>query len=115
MTDYLALHREALAKAEDAGRAENAALGPEQGRGFDCGFAWVQLCPATHPFVRALKAEGIGSRHWQRGWQLWAGSTLHCQPTQSISVHQAAAQAYAKVVALAIPEGLIVLPGSRYD
>ena len=33
-------------------RAENEKLGPEQQRGFDCGFGWVVIRPANSSFVK---------------------------------------------------------------
>lgn len=112
---FLALHYRAREAAGAAAATENARLGPEDGRGFDCGFAWVQLTPGNHPFVRALRNAGIGSKHWNKGWELWAGSQLHDEHTQSISVHVAAAEAYAKVIREGVIGGLNVSPDSRYD
>lgn len=114
--DKLAVaHATAILASTLAAKAENAALGPEQSRGFDCGFGWVELRPATHPFVRYLKASGAGDKHWKSGWQLW-GSRLHEEPTQSISVHYAAAVAYVKSVKASLADdSLTIFANSRYD
>jgi hypothetical protein len=35
-----------------------------------CGFAWVHIKPATTPFVRWLKRNGIGRRSYYGGWDI---------------------------------------------
>lgn len=112
--DYQAIHAAAALAAKEAARRENDALPPEQSRGFDCGFGWVELRPSTHAFVRHLKSAKVGDKHWKSGWQIW-GSHLHDEPTQSISVHQAAARAYVESVQAHGLEGLTIFPNSRYD
>lgn len=101
------LFEAAIAAAQAAANAQNALLPPEAQRGFDCGFAWVTVKPAVGPFVtwckkqikevgeRSAEAHKFGSRGYAGGW------TFHCPGslrTQSISVHQAAAEAFAKVL-----------------
>lgn len=120
---FLNVHKAAKAAAGEAALKADRSLGPEASRGLDCGFAWVQLTPGNHPYVRALKAAGIGDKHWAKGWELWAGSQLHDISTQSIGVHVAAANAYAdylrglirEPVGQAVLTGLDVSVGSRYD
>ena len=112
MTDhspYLTIHYDAVAAA----KAATAYLA--EGRGPDCGFAWVQLCPGTHPFVRALKAAGLGRKHWQSGWVIWDPADW---PGQSIGPKLVGANAYAEHVrdALCAANSAIeVSVGSRYD
>lgn len=57
-----------------------------------CGFAWVEFNPATHPFIRHMKATGRGSPHWKRGWQFWSPGEF---AGQSIDAHVAGAVAFA--------------------
>lgn len=95
---FLAVHVEAAKASAAAALAENAAPGDERSRGLDCGFAWVTLRPANHPFVRALKSAGIGSKGYPSGWQLWASTALHREGAQSIRVRKAAADAYVKAL-----------------
>lgn len=65
-----------------------------------CGFAWVTIRPATSGFVRWLKAQGIGSKAYYGGWQIFAhpehgrGTPL----TQSVEVKSAYARAMAQVL-----------------
>ena len=83
----------------------------EYHRGFDCGFAWVTIHPARGPFVKYLKSIGVGSRACGGGYQIWY-SKLHSISTQSVSVHEAAASAFAKVLK---DNGLEAYAGSRLD
>jgi hypothetical protein len=86
-----------------------------EGNGPDCGFAWVELRSGNHPFVRALKATGIGSKHWQSGWQIWDPADWR---GQSIGPKTAGAEAYARYIrdALCAANSAIdVCAGSRYD
>ena len=117
MADLLtaqALHDKALGAAQAHAELQDGKLGAEGSRGLDCGFGWVVLKPATHPYVRALKKAGVGDKHWNGGWSLW-GSRLHNRSTQSVSVHYAAARAYAQVIEDAQLPGLTVFADSRYD
>jgi hypothetical protein len=41
--NYGDLLQSAYSAANNAANAENARLGPEASRGFDCGFAWVDI------------------------------------------------------------------------
>lgn len=102
------------ARADSAAKEAVAQAGPEDFRAFNCGFAWVELRPATHPFVRWLKKNKIGDRHWSSGWMLWnPGGFAGQQVDQKV----AGAQAWAKVVLDEVREGgsLDVVVGSRLD
>lgn len=110
--DLKIMHKNALVAAIAAAKFENNKLGPENSRGLDCGFAWVEA-----PTVRfnteqgkALKALGF-KKIWSpyKGAYLWNPAK---QPTQSISVHLAGARAY--IVAMK-PSGIPMHAGSRYD
>ena len=110
-------HAELWAKAQAAARAaaiaENDSLPPENARGFDCGFAWVVIKPARGAFVKFLKDRSIGrTRSYDGGGlEIWY-SKLHDVPTQSISVHVAAARAAVEVLNAA---GVKCFMGSRLD
>lgn len=93
--EFAALWQEAVEAANTAAEAENTRLPPEERRGFDCGFAWVVL-PGNQPFARWASKQGIASKHYPKGMSIWY-SKLHSVPTQSISVHQAAARAACEV------------------
>ncbi len=120
--DYQHILATAIEAAVTAANAADDALPPEGARGLDCGFAWVDAYPATHPFIRWCKKQGAGPdpsrvkraygrKHWQRGWQWWNPSDL---PTQSIGPKEAGAAAFAKALREALP-GLSVSAGSRLD
>ncbi len=42
----------ALSAGANAAIANEERLGPEESRGFDCGFAWVQVTPGNSPLAR---------------------------------------------------------------
>lgn len=101
----------ALTAAQDAAEKANAALPPENARGFDRGFAWVVIKPARGPFVAECKRRGLGDKHYAGGWSIWY-SRVHNLPTQSISVHEAACEAFADVLKA---NGVSATCGSRLD
>lgn len=104
----------ALAAASAAAQAENDKLGAEGSRGFDCGFAWITIKPARGPLVAYLKNIGVGhsgSYSGGPGYGIWYGE-LHSIPTQSVSVHQAAANAATEVLK---QHGLNAFWSSRLD
>lgn len=105
------IFNKAWAVSNKAAHDYNATLPPEQQRGFTCGFAWVTIHPARGPFVSWLKKRGIGSRAYGGGYQLWY-SELHTVPTQSVDVHEKAANAFAKVLK---EHGITAYSGSRLD
>ena len=112
MTDFAKIWAEAKAAAEQAAVAQNAKLGNEYHRGFDCGFAWITF-PGNTSFGRWAKAEKLASRGYPTGLQIWY-SKVHSVPTQSISVHEAACRAARDVLAKALP-GTTVGCSSRLD
>lgn len=97
--------------AQAAAEIENMRLGDEGSRGFDCGFAWVVLAPAVQPFAKWTKKNSFSSKHHAGGQCIWY-SKLHNLPTQSVSVHQAAAFAAADVLQRA---NVKCYTGSRLD
>lgn len=59
-----------------------------------CGFAWINIKPATSQFVRFLKSVGIGSKDsYYGGWTIW----VH-EGNQSYEKKMAYARAYAKAL-----------------
>lgn len=110
--EFAALWERAKAAAQAAAEKQNTHLGVEGSRGFDCGFAWVSL-PGNTPFARWAKAQGIASKAYPSGLQIWY-SKLHSVNTQSISVHEAAARAARDVLSHGLQTSTISM-GSRLD
>lgn len=117
----------ARAAAQAAAVAQNARLGDENSRGFDCGFAWVSF-PGNTAFARWAKSHdvngnpinkddrdhrAIASKGYPTGLQIWY-SKLHSLPTQSVTVHEAAARAARDVLAHGLQSSQIYT-GSRLD
>lgn len=111
-TEFAELWERAKISAQSAAVVANNRLPPESQRGFDCGFAWVTL-PGNTPFARWLKRQGIASKSYPRGLQIWY-SKLHNLPTQSVSVHRAAAEAACDVLSHGLQTSTIGT-GSRLD
>ena len=101
----------AKALAGFAAISADKALPTEVERGLDCGFAWVIVNPARGPFVAWCKANNIGHKHYKAGWEFWY-SAFDPTNTQSISVHEAAAKAFAESLQ---SEGINASWGSRLD
>lgn len=97
-------------------RAREAAVGMQRkfGSRMDaCGFASVTIKPARGPLVKALKARDIGSKKEWGGGGWWVSSNYMMDYYgQSISVKEAAAEAFAKVLREA---GFNVYAESRLD
>lgn len=101
------IHAEALAAAKKA----IADFGPEDTQALNCGFAWVTLRPATHPFVRWCRQNGVGAKRWGTGWWIsYPGNA----PVQQVDIHYAGAKAYADVIARRVPD-IEVFAESRLD
>jgi hypothetical protein len=60
-----------------------------------CGFAWVDFPSARTPFVSWCKKNGVGRKHWKKGWTLW---NITSNPTQSMDLKMAGAVAFANVL-----------------
>ena len=110
MQDFSTILAEAFLAAQDAAKAEDARLPPENSRGFDCGFAWVDVPtphdadPVTKAFVKWCKGRNVQPNDRKYGnprgygkaaWQFWSPAKAI---TQSISVHYAGAAAFALVL-----------------
>ena len=104
------IYNEARAAGIATAQKQNAALPNENSRGFDCGFAWVIVRPARGHFVEWCKANGHGRKGYEPGWHFWYSE--FSIGTQSVSVHEAAAEAFAAVL---VKHGLKAIVGSRLD
>lgn len=102
----------ALLAAQQAAEKQNATLGDESSRGFDCGFAWVYFA-GNSPFARWMKKNhpDMLSEGYPKGKQIWY-SRLHSVSTQSVSVHEAACRAFRDVWA---SHGISLEVSSRLD
>lgn len=60
---------------------------------FFCGFAYVIIPNARQPFVKWLKANNIGSKHYKGGWCIWNPNE---NPTQSMDIKIEGAKAFVK-------------------
>jgi hypothetical protein len=58
-----------------------------------CGFAWINIKPATNPFVKFLKSMDIGHKSYYGGYDWWISEF-----GQSMEKKEAFAQAAAKVL-----------------
>ena len=110
--DFAKLWELAKQAAQAAAEQENARLGNENRRGFDCGFAWVHF-PGNTPFAKWTKKAGLSSKHYPTGQSIWY-SKLHSVPTQSVSVHEAACRAARDVLAHGLQSSQVYC-GSRLD
>lgn len=72
-----------------------------------CGFAWVNIKPATGPFVKYLKAQGIGHKAYHGGWDIWISDY-----GQSMTRKEAHARAMAEFLRT---HGLVAHANSRMD
>jgi hypothetical protein len=110
--DFAKLWAEVQQAAQLAAEAQDRKLGDENGRGLDCGFAWVTL-PGNVAFARWAKKQGIASKGYPTGLSIWY-SKLHTLGTQSVSVHEAAARAARDVLSHGLQSSLISM-SSRLD
>ena len=72
-----------------------------------CGFAWVNISPARGAFVNWLKAQGIGSKGYYGGYEIWVREF-----GQSVDRKSAFAGAFAQVLG---KYGIEASAGSRLD
>ena len=65
-----------------------------------CGFAWVTIKPARGALVTYLKSQGVGSKGYYGGWEIWCNGKLSptAGATQSIEIKEAASHAAAAVL-----------------
>jgi len=103
--DFQSIYSEAVAKAIIAGRQYVAQYGEDM----YCGFGWVEIPNGRSPFVNWCKKNGVGSKHWKKGWQIW-NPTGNC--TQSMSVKEVESAAFAEVLET---HGIVAWACSRAD
>jgi len=89
--DYKAIYEQALASAK---KAEQEYF-EKYGEPWYCGFAWVDFPSARTPFVNWCKKNNVGSKHWNKGWQIWNPAN---NGTQSMDIKEAGARAFAEVL-----------------
>jgi hypothetical protein len=87
--------QEIYTKAVSAAKLAEHEFMQKHGENPYCGFAWVEVTSARIPFVNWCKKNGVGEKHWKRGWSIWnpAGNG-----TQSMDVKEQGADAFAKVL-----------------
>jgi hypothetical protein len=98
----------AFINAEVAGKAKFEQVGERD----SCGFAWILIRPARGPLVSYLKKQGIGGNEYGGGYSIWMPGR---QPTQSISVHEAAAKAFVETIKEVLGSDLNINWRSRLD
>ena len=59
------------------------------------GFAWVEIPNGRSPFVNWARKNDVGTKHYQKGWQVWNPTKTF---SQSMDVREAGATAFAKVL-----------------
>jgi hypothetical protein len=77
-----------------------------------CGFAWINIRPATSSFVKYLKSRGIGRLAYGGGWSIWVGGLFSDARDQSVEYKEAYAYAFASVLR---EHGIEAYAGSRLD
>jgi len=105
MEDVLAIYKEATEAAKTAVEA----CGPEDTRGLNCGFGWVEIRPARGPFVSFCKRNGIGGKHWHSGWLIDNPGNFR---GQQVDHQYAGAKAFAEVLQ---QHGIQAIACSRLD
>lgn len=89
--DFMAIIEEAM----KAGQQAEAKHINQYGEDMYCGFGWVEIPNGRSPFVTFCRKNGIGSKHWRKGWYIWR-PTQNC--SQSMTVNEIGAQAFAEVL-----------------
>lgn len=82
-------------QALDAAKAAEQEYFAKHGEPMYCGFAWVEFPSARTPFVGWCKKNNVGSKHWNKGWQIWNPSGGF---TQSMDIKEAGAYAFSQVM-----------------
>ncbi len=92
-----AIYREACAEACSAVDAFHAL----HGEPLYCGFGTVVIRPARGAFVKFLKDNQLGSKHWRTGYSISSYDVMRGHDlcgTQSMSIKEEACEAFAKVL-----------------
>lgn len=80
--------------------------------GGPCGYASVNIRPATSRFVRFLKEKNIGHKAYQGGWSVGVPMLSRGPEVQSLARNEAFASAFAAVLN---ENGIVALVESRMD
>ena len=73
----------------------------QHGEPMYCGFGTVVIRPARGPFVKFLKDNQLGSKHWRTGYSISSYDVMRGHDlcgTQSMSIKEEACEAFAKVL-----------------
>jgi hypothetical protein len=60
-----------------------------------CGFGWVEIPNGRSPFVNWCRKNGVGKKHWHKGWCIWRPTGLS---TQSMTIQEVGAEAFVEVL-----------------
>lgn len=98
--DAAAIHQQASEAAQKAVDDLIAKYGSESNAFFYCGFAWVKIKPARGPFVAYLKANNLGNRGYNGGYEITPDINFPEKSAcwQSMDLREAAALAYTEVL-----------------
>lgn len=115
--DFHSIYNAALETAIRAAQAYDITLPPESKRGFDCGFAWVDVpcqkttSDTTKAFVKWCRENKSGEKrgYGKAAWQFWNPSKHN---TQSVGTKEAGAAAFASILRL---HGIECSVGTRLD
>ncbi len=89
--DFQTIYTQAVSAGQEAERQYVAQYGEDM----YCGFGWVEIPNGRSPFVNWCRKNGIGRKHWQKGWHIWRPTG---NSTQSMTVQEIGAQAFADVL-----------------
>jgi hypothetical protein len=92
-----AIYKEAHAEACAAVDTFHA----QHGEPLYCGFGTVVIRPARGAFVKYLKANRMGNRHWKSGYSISSYDVMSghgLEGTQSMDIKEVACRAFAKVL-----------------
>ena len=73
----------------------------QHGEPMYCGFGTVVIRPARGSFVKFLKDNRLGSKHWRTGYSISSYDVMRghdLEGTQSMSIKETACEAFAKVL-----------------
>lgn len=92
-----AIYKEACAEACSAVDRFHA----QHGEPMYCGFGTVVIRPARGAFVKFLKDNRVGSKHWRSGYSISSYDVMRNHPlegTQSMDIKETACEAFVKVL-----------------
>jgi hypothetical protein len=82
-------------EASLAGKKARDEFFEKHGEPMYCGFAWAYIPNGRHPFVNWCKKVNLGSKHWQKGYQIWNPIDDN---TQSMDLKEVATEAFVEVL-----------------